>query len=532
MLSLMQFWPKYAHLSIHELMHPDRWPQLEGCSITIASVLDWLIRDQQVIARPLPDSSPDTGHLSLDDSVDDTPTPWFEHPSDSGPVLPEADPSACIVVLYHEFADPITVSISHLGTVHEFVQAHSKLVGDLQVTTIVNQHGVSLSPTHVMQPGQVICIRCEDTPAPDSPGLLPAHDSANVHGPSEPMELTDVSPTLPWSQPVVELEIPVVSDLDRQSPQPSSGMSVLSAAPFLGLQTDQLIRLQVPMVVQDTHVLSLRNQGLQCQERLQILANQSCAVSDDELRFHLSKLIQTYDDFQTSHGHAEVKPCFVVDPLLSTGWLHHGLQDCQAWGASHCELKAQESMIITVSLLGGHWVPIVMIPQGDLLRTCTWDAPHHDHSCINQMCASIAESLGYAKVVVERHHRMFFSSDRCGALAMAFLSYSLMRTMLPTTPEEAESIHNHLRSVYSTFVSQSRVSSRPWIWGLGDEPHAVSDLPSSCASCSVSPSHICITRDLRLDLLRDHGTEWGDDEIRYHINNMLAHRDNVVHDPS
>ena len=34
-----------------------------------------------------------------------------------------------------------------------------------------------------------------------------------------------------------------------------------------------------------------------------------------------------------------------------------------------------------------------------------------------------------------------------------------------------------------------------------------------------------------MQLLRDHGTSWGDDEVRFHIDNMLAHKDCVVNHP-
>jgi len=167
MISLMHFWKDVESMSIHELMHPPRWPMIAEGNLTIASILDVLIRQCQglpkVIDDPHLDDEPDVDAVVEEDL---TPTPWFEHQPDH-PQLPHPKDDACIVVFYHEFADPITLLAASGCTVHEFVQAHSKLVGNLQVTGIFNQHFEEISPTHVLSLGQVICIRCEDMPASD-----------------------------------------------------------------------------------------------------------------------------------------------------------------------------------------------------------------------------------------------------------------------------------------------------------------------------------------------------------------------------
>ena len=103
------------------------------------------------------------------------------------------------------------------------------------------------------------------------------------------------------------------------------------------------------------------------------------------------------------------------------------------------------------------------------------------------------KSVGFANVVVERHHRMFFSSAKCGALAIAFLSTSLMNTMLPSSDEESEVIHHRFRAIYCTVVLQQQTVTRPWIWGCGDAANDHHPGSSSDLSVSVGASHRCVS---------------------------------------
>ena len=64
---------------------------------------------------------------------------------------------------------------------------------------------------------------------------------------------------------------------------------------------------------------------------------------------------------------------------------------------------------------------------------------------------------------------MFFTSTRCGALAMSFLHHEVFNSMLPTCNDEAEMVHTRLRAVYQQEVARCQIARRPWIWGTGDE---------------------------------------------------------------
>lgn len=107
-----------------------------------------------------------------------------------------------------------------------------------------------------------------------------------------------------------------------------------------------------------------------------------------------------------------------------------------------------------------------------------------------------------------------------------------MNTMLPTSDEESEVIHQRFRAIFCTALAQLQVASRPWIWGGGDaDPPMPTGSASSAQVAARTSSHQCVSVDQRLDLLREHGTHWGDDEIRFHIQNMLLHKDCVLNNP-
>ena len=566
-LSLMQFWKEVENLSIHELMHPPRWPQLDDAQVTIASILDLLSRRNQEVTR-MPGRNFGGVLAITDDDVDieDDSTPWFESPPDTL-CLPSPRNDACIVVFFHEFADPITLVAAPDCTIHDFVQAHEKLVGTLQITCISNQHGVEIHPSRALEPGMVLCIRCEDKPAssPETTAIFPcmpedvsdscrqdtpkmdicqpeckpdatlsaagetyAHDSAlfaaaNDH--ADPKHA--VSPTAPWTQPAGDVSN-VTSHPFGLNDAPCHVFAVgqttswISAAPLLGLQNDQFLQLRVPAVVTAQHLESLHCQIMRVEDRVAIFQQQSDFWSDDELQFHMHVLAQSYIDHQKSHGVESPRPCFVIDPLLVTGWLHHGLHECGTWGSAHPEIKDHQQMVITACMLNHHWIPIVMCAQGLKLRVYTWDAPGNDHEKLNAMCDQLAKAIGFSEVTVDRHHRLFLSSDRCGALAISFLAFSLIQTMLPTTRDETEVIHRRLKKSFADELAKHRTTVRPWIWGAGD---AELTLPSDVVGSHVNDvhGHTCISTDQRMDLLRFHGMKWGDDEMRFHITYMLNH---------
>ena len=396
----------------------------------------------------------------------------------------------------------------------------------------------SFSGDHADMGEQVSCTLASDhvvSPAlnvASGTGAPPAAPvNAEAHASLMPFEAC-ISPTVPWkcTTPLSQEIGDLGSDVKPHSVpglEAHCQTSWISAAPLLGLQDEQFLQLRVPAVVNEKHLLSLRNQVMHASDRNMILDRQSCIWSDDELRHHIALLVQRYDDQQKAQGMVNPRTCIVLDPLLSSGWLHHGFHECRAWGENHPEVRSKQCIVVTACMIAQHWIPVVFTPHGDVLHVYTWDAPNHDHSLLNQMCDILAKSLGFQNVAVERHHRLFLTTNKCGALAMAFLSFSLNGTMLPTTVEETDVIHHRLKTSFANVLTTGPMTTRPWIWGCGDTTVGDHELQVMGESLHLDDSHVCIPVEQRLELLRAHGKELGDDEIKYHIQNMLDYRNSL-----
>lgn len=557
--SLIDFWQGYENISIFELMHPPRWPTLTGNHFCIAAVLDQIIREKQAmhVDQLLPTQL--DGDVSMIECQDQTPTPWLEVQGPEVMTAPEVSPFECAVIFLHEFATPVKFVVSEVCTVQDVIQAHSKLVGDFRVTHVCNLHGIEVTFSHVIELGQVIYIRCDDSDAPpndfQAKGLTAPKSSAceepdeGLHG-AGPPPVPDISPTAEWTHPAVcdfqsntGEAIPThVGDHAANVGMPNVAESVISAAPLMHLQADQFRQLQIPVVLHTNHLEALRQQHLRPEDRSVILQNQQGVWSDDEFHFHLRLLAQTHFQAQQRSSNAEVKHCVVLDPLLFTGWLYHGHDGCIAWADGHPEVLQKGCSVITCGMIDGHWLPIFMSPVAGTLHVTTWDIPSRDHRRLNHTAEAVGKALGFETVLNVRHHRLFFSSSMCGAMAMAYLNHTLLHVMLPTCHEEVCHIHAKLRDVFSTSIQQSQFAFRPWVWGTGDAdptgdetfvtpsvPAVHEGLPHDPAiSATVSFSHHCISKEDRLDLLRTKGRLWGDDEIRFHLLRLMKHSEDAI----
>ena len=192
---------------------------------------------------------------------------------------------------------------------------------------------------------------------------LVEHDVAMpaITQPKQPEHV--VSPTLPHG--VLEKEtlpgdVGLFGPCDAgESPMPVQRLadceSWISAAPLLCLQSDQLKSLQVPVVTSTKHLWSLRHQLLNADDRLAILKNQNGVWADDEFRFHIAALLQLRNDRACACADFQFHKCFMLDPLLLSGWACHGTQLCQLWGASHPEIRSEGLMVLSACMVDGHW---------------------------------------------------------------------------------------------------------------------------------------------------------------------------------
>ena len=139
--------------------------------------------------------------------------------------------------------------------------------------------------------------------------------------------------------------------------------------------------------------------------------------------------------------------------------------------------------------------------------------------------------------------------------------------MLPQTIDDAVVIHTKLRDQFFGALSAAQITRRPWIWAAGDNEaddlpggpppstHAsdpevaipdVPQVPFAVHSTNLSMyepampraatnqddircrSHNCISIDARIDLINQKGLAMADDEIRYHVMNLIQSSQNVA----
>jgi ribonuclease HI len=379
LLAMMQFWHEVQRLSLRELLFPLRWEGKIAGHISIASILDFLIRTQEQI--------PPTVCEGID--YDDEATPWFDAPIlvDDPTTAGCMQADSCTIVFEGSGDTPIRLQPKCNATIAQSVQAHSKLVGDIQVNQIT-MNGRGLNLDHVMEVGQVITITLQ---SPEVAGVKSLRD-------------LDVSPTAEWTQPVqdpIEVHSPPrkVSKFDiGQCPAPCKNampeQAWLDASPFLCLQGDQFLCLALPSIT------TVRHQFFRAEDRLRILDAQSHFMADDEMRFHLHALTLIHRDHQLKFPNPLTQVC-VIDPLISSAWVQGRGFDCTFWAKDHTDIRDKGLLVITAMLVNKHWIPVFMSPVKDVLQVFTWDCIDACHdtavppdSITHTLCTRI-QTLGW-----------------------------------------------------------------------------------------------------------------------------------------
>ena len=504
LLALVAFWETQHDLSLEELLYPIRWKGVINAPVSNAAVLDHLIRTQvSGIPVTIPDSEEDVA-----------PTPWFDAPKveTEGTNHDCLCEDSCTVVIEGTEDSPIRFQPKCDSTVGDFILAQQKLVGHLQVDRIT-MNGIPISREHVMSVGQLICIT-----------LGSAGETSSV-SPPRVAENAIVSPTLDWQPDPIE-DVPIASPPRKTTkfdigecmiPHPSqvSEDQWLDAGPLLGLQGEQFLCLRSPTINSPQQLWSVRHQFLKVSDRLGILERQAELWADDEIRFHLHNLVQMSMEVFPKKG-LRAPPLLVLDPLLITTWVQNRGFDCECWAREHPEVLRESVCILTAVLVEQHWIPVFMSPSNGTLHVHTWDGMGAKHDAVDALVHRLAKGLGFTQCLICREHRLFFTSNLCGALAVAFLRMMVFGNQLPSNPEEAEYVHAQLRQQFVHLIQPCQVTRRPWVWGAGDHqtnPPNVLDIHA-----------ISVTRDERIDMMNQKGFAMADDEIRFHIIQLVNHQ--------
>ena len=335
--------------------------------------------------------------------------------------------------------------------------------------TLSGAEGVGCAPNHDMTwesgPLPKLPERCESDDSPMIKSTAPDPSVSDAH---MNMDVASQGPIVP-----VSLEHGILGDANA----------------LLALTEQQFLRLTVPCVDSSDKLASLRCQLLRSSDRVKLLDVQQTLWSDDEISFHLTQIML---HLQRTGGDDVTLPV-VVDPILVTAWLHDRGYPISLWAHLHAEVCQRKIQVIGAGCLQGHWIPFQIVPCGLHANVFTWDAPQHDHSKLNQVLEDLCSKLGFSTTLISRQQRMFFTSGRCGALAIHFLHTVVHGTMLPISPEEADIVHATLREKFRSAMTLTDFVVRPWIWGSGDSDGDVSpvDEPASSDRANDPPPREC-----------------------------------------
>ena len=119
----------------------------------------------------------------------------------------------------------------------------------------------------------------------------------------------------------------------------------------------------------------------------------------------------------------------------------------------------------------------------------------NSHADLNQVIERLSKAWGFKSFLINCQQRVFFTCNKCGAMAIHFLQDSLFGTLLPGTRSEADACHDMLRGRFVTALKSCQVTLRPWVWGSGDDesseqawPSEVSEQDQPIAAADVASS--------------------------------------------
>ena len=302
-----------------------------------------------------------------------------------------------------------------------------------------------------------------------SPAFGPCRTEVNDR--SHPYDEALISRTAPWTQGHPG-SIDVPSSL------------CISMAPLLQLSGNQFLSLHLPNVANPAQLLAVQAQVVANTERIALLDQQGHVMADDEVRFHLAQFAAQANVRRQESGMPTV---LVLDPLQATSWTTNPGQTCVAWCAWHRSMIHAGSVVISAVCLNGHWVPLHFRPYQGTLMFCTWDAPQACHDRIVPFYNMLSEALGFQNPVVHREHRLFFDSELCGALAIAFVASCTGPFDRPQSHDDALQVHKQLRKTHVDFLVQHTTCTKPGIWGMGANIAPADALETLLASHGVPP---------------------------------------------
>eukprot|EP00435_Cladocopium_sp_Y103_P008506 s2756_g2.t1 len=244
-------------------------------------------------------------------------------------------------------------------------------------------------------------------------------------------------------------------------------------SPLTQLDRAGLCHLGTPYPLTSFQLSALLTQVITRQDRLAILDQQELSWADDEVSWHLCRIVSQVNAGCSS---SESTACRVVllPTLLLHGWVHVDASQILPWLETYA---SPSSTLVGVFNVDQHWVPLLVVP-GHPMRVSTYDCRESDHSKLDPVIAQIMKFTKATEVATCRAVRLFSDQDGCGPMSLAFVAHSLLQKMMPVTNHDVGLLHTHLRAMFATEALVDTTCVKPWIWGNGPKPvDAHEDVP-------------------------------------------------------
>ena len=304
--------------------------------------------------------------------------------------------------------------------------------------------------------------------APDDDDMLPASSNEPLHErPAEHEHALDLDASSHAdAAPDDALQLVPVT------PQPFDHLDTKhDPTGLIGLSGEQLLHLLPPMVTSEASRQAVRYHLIPRDTRLAILSQEQTIMADDELLWHMTRLVLQHGDHT----------CMVLDPLTVLGLIRFPFAEVPCFPAA-------ATTILTAVWHSGHWTPIVWTRSAEELRVHIWEVDEVDLTFLTELHGKMCEWIGLSRYVqfIERRQ---FGLQHCGAAALAFVHSMLdLDFRRPQSEETLVHYHGLLSSIFWTFLQSQQSVSRPWIWGTGPSDPATM-LTAVLQLHGVPPAH-------------------------------------------
>ena len=374
-------------------------------------------------------------------------------------------PPRVLISVGHQNAKGFLDIVASPGvTVNDLLEAERVLAGpghDICSVTSLSDNGKMLPVTldQVLQSGDFVCVclRSHDSETTGDAESIPPPSLFDENGDSIMMgvEGVDVSEAV---------DLPL--DLRRANDETSKDGGILDGAPaekaefdftmwqdpLSKLSRQSLLHVLCPQVLTVGAFQGLRKQTISGVLRKLVMKNQDGAMGDDELLFHLQKVVQSVSVDQQ---------IVVWDPLVMSALvkLRQGHVVVQ-WAAT----LPGTCTIVTSVVVGTHWIPLIWRRESNRLSGVTCFVPVEFREVVQDLHAYVCKICDCE--VSQIDFAPWGPTARfCGTAAIRYVAHLLTGEPIAVSDAELDSMYRHDAEVFRLqCVAQV---PRPWIWGLG-----------------------------------------------------------------